>query len=138
MLCDPDDWEHMKRIKWSVGSRGYASGRDGEKGKTVCYHRILMGVRDGLVIDHINRNRLDNRKCNLRFVTQRVNMLNKNLEPVPWIGKVGVAFHHGKWESYVWDHKKRIRLGRFENKEDAIKAREEAEEIYYKPLLETK
>lgn len=138
MICDTDDWERLGYIKWNVYKAGYATGRDSVTGKTVFFHCEVIGRKDGLVVDHINHNKLDNRKSNLRLVPQRVNMLNKLIIPNAKSGVPGVSFHHGKWEAKVWVHKKPIKLGRFDNMEDAVRARKEAEETYYNPLLEVR
>jgi len=136
MLCDKEDWERFKGLKWNVGGMGYASARDLERKKTVRFHRELMGRKEGLVIDHINRNKLDNRKCNLRFITQRANTINRDTQSNNKSGIPGVSFHSGKWQAAVWVKRKMIIVGRYDNKIDAINARKEAEKKYYDPLFE--
>lgn len=135
MLCDVEDWERLKYMMWNASGRGYANARNTKTGKTARFHIEVMGNRDGLVVDHINRNKLDNRKSNLRFVTQRANTINKTIQKNNNTGTMGVRFRNGKWEACVWVNRKKICVGRFESKEDAIIAREKAEEIYYKPLF---
>ena len=59
------------------------------EGKVILLHRIIMGNPEGLVIDHINHNTLDNRKSNLRIVTYRENALNKS--PYSNTGEYGIS-----------------------------------------------
>jgi hypothetical protein len=75
-LIDPDDWEKVKYWSWSLSCNGYAQGGPG------LMHRAVMGVTHRLdTVDHINRNRLDNRKANLRVVPHAVNCRNKGTTP---------------------------------------------------------
>lgn len=76
-LCDLDDLEYAKGISWTVGTDGYARGWSGKKKKVVKFHKEVFPIRKGYVTDHINRNRLDNRKANLREVTVLENANNK-------------------------------------------------------------
>jgi hypothetical protein len=84
-------------------------------------------------VDHFNRNRLDNQKENLRIVNYHINGFNKGKQSNNTSGYVGVSFDKGrnKWESHIKINRKKIHLGRFENIEDAINARLEAEIKYY-------
>lgn len=77
MICDLEDWEKYKFYYWGLNGDGYAQSSLG-KGKMYFYHRIVMNCPSGLVVDHINRNKLDNRKCNLRIVTKAEN--NRNVD----------------------------------------------------------
>jgi len=74
---DLEDYEKIKEYRWNYhkGDRRYveSKSRDGS-GKTVKIHRVIMNVEDEkIVVDHINRNTLDNRKINLRLVTDKEN-----------------------------------------------------------------
>lgn len=77
ILVDADDLDRLSRYSWSVGADGYPQAR--VKGKMVRLHEFLLARYrgPGLVIDHINRNRLDNRKDNLRIVTKSHNCANR-------------------------------------------------------------
>jgi len=68
---DNEDVDLIKKYKWSNCS-GYA--RTSTDGKTTKMHRMLMKPPKDKVIDHINHNTLDNRKKNLRIVTNTVNL----------------------------------------------------------------
>lgn len=76
-IVDGDyDGEWFSTIKWYLNNHGYVQGK--LDGKTVALHKLVCGSKKGLVVDHINRNKLDNRSCNLRFVTHRDNLLNSD------------------------------------------------------------
>lgn len=82
-IVDDDDFEKLSKFKWHVfvsKNTNYAQRKSPQyKGKrgTIRMHRVILGVSDGRIIDHINRNGLDNRKCNLRVVTASQNNMNK-------------------------------------------------------------
>lgn len=79
VLVDAEDEHIFQQYKWHINDGGYAVWRgnvDGEK-KTVRLHRLIAHPPKGLVVDHINRNKLDNRRCNLRCVSQAINANNQ-------------------------------------------------------------
>ena len=75
ILIDDEDFERVSEKRWHF-CRGYARTRDGYK--HVYLHQFILGKMEGMQIDHINRNILDNRKSNLRFVTKAQNSYNRN------------------------------------------------------------
>lgn len=78
VLYDKEDDDIVKKYKWHISDTGYAVWRgviDGEK-KTIRLHRLIAKPQGDLVVDHINRNKLDNRRANLRCVTQAENVRN--------------------------------------------------------------
>lgn len=142
MECDIDDWEKLKKYCWVEDAYGYAVAHlAGSKNKAnIRFHDIVMNRPKGMVVDHINRNALCNRKDNLRIVTQRVNVLNRGLNKNNTSGYTGVSFRNdtGKWKACIVVHGKDISLGCFYNKKDAIQARRIAEDKFFKPILESK
>lgn len=112
---DECNFTRLSKYNWHL-SNGYA-----ENNKDEFMHRILLpNCPKGYCRDHINRNRLDNRMCNLRIISVRDNAVNMS-------GK-GVSFEKqtNKWEAYLWINYKKIRLGRFVKKSDALKVRHQA------------
>jgi len=76
---DLRDLHKMQGFTWVVSSHGYAAGWgkvDGKR-KHVYLHRIITGAQKGLVVDHINHDKLDNRRENLRVVTAKLNTQNR-------------------------------------------------------------
>lgn len=91
------------------------------EGKQYKTHRLIFLLLKGYLpalIDHVNRNKLDNRIENLREATKRENMLNSNHSE-----KGGVCFDssRGKWRAYLKKEGKQFFLGRFDTREEAFK-----------------
>jgi hypothetical protein len=78
ILYDPSDEHIFKQYKWYITDNGYVVWRGKKEGKkqTVRLHRLIMSAQPGQIVDHINRNKLDNRRSNLRFVTAKENAQN--------------------------------------------------------------
>lgn len=79
VLIDAEDEHIFQQYKWHISDSGYAVWRGNVNGKkeTVRLHRLIARPPKGLVVDHINRDKLDNRKRNLRCVSQAVNVRNQ-------------------------------------------------------------
>lgn len=79
-LIDEADLEFLEQFSWHIDDNGYAKAtvyvEERKSYTTLRMHQLLLGRQDGMVIDHINRNPLDNRKKNLRHVTPRDNWFN--------------------------------------------------------------
>ena len=122
---DTEDLEKIRHYYFSLhGNDGYFSAII--KGKRVYLHRYIMNAPKGMVVDHINHLREDNRKCNLRVCTKSQN--NRNLSCK------GYYFNkkYGKWQAYITLNGKRKSLGTFEKEVDAKEARKIAEKEYFK------
>jgi hypothetical protein len=92
---------------------------------TKLIHRLITNASDGLVVDHVNHNTLDNRKINLRVVNQLENMQNyvkKELNTSSGVRGVSFDIKHGKWRARRQFNKKTISLGYFETIDAAKQA----------------
>ena len=114
------DLVNAKKHKWFLNTNGYLRKTD----KSEYLHQFIMGKKDGLVCDHINRNKLDNRKSNLRLVTHLVNGLNKDSV----INAKGIYFDkYGKrYRACISVNNKTLKLGSFKTEAEAIEARKNA------------
>ena len=83
-IIDIEDIPLIEKYKWCMShSNGLHYAVTSKNGKTLCMHRIIMGVKDKKnVIDHINHNTLDNRKKNLRVTNNSNNLKNINAKGV--------------------------------------------------------
>ena len=134
-LIDLDDVDKVKHIKWSRSdlqrSTYYCRSND-KKWKRI--HRLILNLEDpNLVVDRINHNGLDNRKCNLRICTNAQNICNCKVPKNNKSGIKGVYWSNSKnkWCAQVTINNKTKLIGRFDNYNDAIQARLKAEKEYY-------
>lgn len=119
-IIDADDIDKVKYIKWRLNGNGYVINNSST---TMFLHRRILNCNT--IVDHINGNRLDNRKCNLRVVTKSQNQMNVDYKGVYLI-------NNQKWQAKIKIHQKQIPLGVFVYKEEALYARWYAERILFK------
>lgn len=94
-------------------------------------HRAIMNAPKGMVVDHIDRNPLNNRRSNLRVVSIQENLRNQK-RPNNKTGYTGVAIAYGgKYSAQIKVNYKKIHLGIFNTIEEAYQARLKAEKKYY-------
>lgn len=102
----------------------------------VLAHRLAWYIHTGFVpdkeIDHINGNKKDNRISNLRLVTPAENQKNRALQRNNKSGYSGVSWNKkaSKWAAVIKVNRNKVFLGWFQNKEDAIAVRKQAEREY--------
>lgn len=132
-ILDKDDYDKLFDLGWCVNSHGYAIAWNPKLEKMVYMQQIIMGSSDDLQIDHIDGNRLNNRKYNLRFVTAQQNMMNEKLSKNNTSGVKGVHWHkvEEKWIANIGFNNKLIHLGYFDDFNDAVDVRRGAEIIYF-------
>jgi len=128
-LVDDEDFDRLSQYKWYLKvDKGmeYVASTVG----AVKMHRIIMGQPAGMVVDHINHDTLDNRKCNLRVCTRAENSQNgkarHNRSGYKGVTKVGGRSK--RWLAQIMvDGKKHI-LGRYLDPKEAAKVYDEAAE----------
>lgn len=131
-IIDEDDFDRVSKLCWNKNNQGYISTRLPNIGKMILLHRFILENSNNKV-DHINRNRLDNRKENLRFVTSQQNCMNKSIQSNNHSGILGVYFEktRNKWIAKI-TYNGKIHFKRFEDINNAIKYRKELEKEYFK------
>ena len=128
-LCDIEDLEIAKSRSWNKNGKGYAQGWDRKNKRYDRFHKLIFPIKSGHVTDHINRNRLDNRKKNLREVTVLENSNNReNQQHLPAKGIRHIVNSKGdRYSVSVHDNNfKTKQVGTFDTLEEAIKARDKA------------
>lgn len=131
----PQDAELILRHKWRVsqGRKGrsrhiirYAVTQRVESGvyTRIKMHRLIMNPPDGMHVDHINGDGLDNRRENLRVVTPQLNQANSRKHLPGGSRFKGVCWHAGarKWRAYIAPERKQIHLGLFDSEIEAAEA----------------
>lgn len=126
IIVDEKDKYLLEKYTWYLNC-GYARTDKvvAGKKKRMLLHRIILGV-DGKnwknsMVDHINRNKLDNRRCNLRLSTSLENNRNVGVKSNNSSGFKGVSISKGgkKWRSRIVIDGKEHRLGTHDTKEQA-------------------
>ena len=131
---DKEDYDKIKSHYWSINNLGYVQSVI--KGKITLFHRFVLNPPKNKVIDHINHNRNDNRRENLRIVTDKENCENRKITNRNTSGVVGVFWSkaHNKWIAHIGSKRKKIVLGHFKNFEDAVKAKKQAEKELFEEI----
>jgi hypothetical protein len=120
-LVDDEDFEYLNQFKWcakEVDKHYYVYRK--RKTKTVAMHRVLTNPPPYMKIDHINGDTLDNRKKNLRIVTDRENLQNRH-SPRKTSKYPGTYFEKSRklWHSRIYFNKKDHSLGRYKSELEA-------------------
>lgn len=131
-IIDTEDYNKINQYKWYL-SGGYCITKGIDKNNGVdIYCVIFNNIRP---YDHINNNRLDNRKCNLREITSQQNAMNMSKKYTNTSGVTGVQIQSPKssrWVAGITYKYKPIWLGSYCNFDDAVLARLKAEAKYFK------
>lgn len=132
---DLEDYDKIKDYTWRCDRGRYILTTYSANNKTqwVYLHKLIINADSDTVVDHINRNKCDNRKHNLRCCTSQKNSFNSSKRLTNKTGIIGVCWKtdKNKWKSYITLNGKQKHLGYFNDIEDAIKARLKAEAKYF-------
>jgi len=134
MLIDDCNYELIKPFKWFVNNRGYAASHI--KGRYWLLHRFIMNLEHGnkTCVDHLNRNKLDNRVSNFRLCSRSENLTNKPLYKNSKSPFKGVDHRHGtRYRARIRVNKKIILLGTYGTQEEAAAAYDRAALVYIGP-----
>lgn len=129
ILVDDDKYYELKKHTWCV-TGGYARAKINNQ--FIRMHRYLLKPEDTEIIDHINRNKTDNRISNLRLSNSSLNMHNKS--KLNGISKyIGVTFENGNFRAQISKDKRQYKLGSFKTENEAAEAyNKKAIELYGK------
>ena len=144
-IVDDEDYNYLHQFSWSLSPKGYAQAYIPTKLQSKYNHtsmqmqRMLMLdsiTEEGQMVDHINRNKLDNRRKNLRLCNMSES--NRNRGPINFKHRKdkisqykGVNWKDNRWTAIITVNSKQIRLGRFDNEQDAAIAYNEAAKKYF-------
>jgi hypothetical protein len=136
VLVDDEDYAWLSQWRWTLLPSGYAYRRTrrGPSAGVIYMHRQILGLvrGDGRVGDHVNGDRLDNRRANLRVVTRRGNAQNC----LSTIGSTsrfrGVSWNTArqKWIAQAWINGRQTNLGSYDSEEEAAAVAAEARRVH--------
>ena len=136
---DKEDFDLINIYCWRYDNHGYVITENPETGSTLSLHRLIMQCTDSSFdVNHKthpprNKHKKDNRKCNLNIVTRSENLMNASLKINNTSGVTGVEWRRDscKWRARICVNGNQITLGCFNEFEDAVQARKEAEIKYF-------
>lgn len=127
-IIDKEDANIISCRKWFAAPGrntfyAHRSGWNGIRPFTIRMHRLILGAPDGVFVDHINGDGLDNRRSNLRLCSHGQNIRNQSVRAHSSKYK-GVSYNKrlGKWTAHICLDYKLRRLGCFESEEEAAAA----------------
>ena len=139
-IVDDEDFEYLSKWKWHALKNPFDyrvcrldRKEDGEWGKMVLLHRIVINAPKGVEVDHINGDSLDNRKINLRLCTSAQNKYNRH-KANSKTGYKGVylsGFKKNKYYVQIMVDGKGIHLGMFNDLITAAEAYDKAAIKYF-------
>lgn len=126
-MIDECDADLILPHLWYQDRMGYAftnlyTDSSHDRCRRVPMHRMILGASRGQVVDHRDHNPLNNTRSNIRIATLRENSRNRR-------GVTGVRWNRRrrKWEAHIWTGAKRVSLGFFRDRDDAVEARKRGE-----------
>lgn len=123
-IVDDEDFERVNELKWYYG-HGYATRSKNRGCEYRFMHRFILNYKGNLQVDHINGNRLDNRKENLRLVTNQQNQFNRKKNNKLCSSKYkGVIFNkdNNNWRARIHINDKTINIGSYNSEIEAAEA----------------
>ena len=124
-LVDAADFKLVGGCAWFCLKNGYAVRNVWnpitKKASGEYMHRLIAGTPPGMHTDHINGDKLDNRRCNLRICTRFGNMKNLKLSKANKTGFKGVDFQksHGRFRAQIMSNRILYHLGGFDAAQEA-------------------
>lgn len=125
-LVDDEDFASLSKTRWYVSEteKGKFYVKGGSRPQ-IYLHRFLMGSPKGKQIDHIDGDKLNNQKNNLRIVTHQQNQFNRMSRKNTSSIYKGLCLYRGRWVVQSRLHNKNVVIGRFKDEKEAALAYDE-------------
>lgn len=137
-LVDDEDYDELSQWKWTLHTSGcgHKAAYRRENGRSIMMHRQILDAPDGVEVDHIDRNPLNNTRANLRLATRKQNAANTGPKKVNRTGYKGVSLHKktGLYVARIRENGRRICLGYRETPEEAAQLYDEAARRIHGPF----
>lgn len=135
-LVDDNMFEYLSQWKWYLlksHTNYYAIRTSKPENKLIQLHRVVIKAKQGEFVDHINGDKLDNRKVNLRICTKAQNAQNRKTSKLNKSGYNGVSWciRNKKWVAQIQCENKKNHIGYYIDPIDAAKAFNEAAKKYH-------
>lgn len=128
-LVDDEDYEWLIQHKWYIlrtkSGNLYAQTRKKtpkNKSGVETMHRMILAPPPGKLVDHIDRNGLNNQRNNLRIADKRINGINRRMHSNNTSGYRGVSETTNGWLATIWNGEKGEFIGYYETAEEAARA----------------
>lgn len=132
-LVDDADYPALAQYQWRLNSSGYVvrTERRGDRPFVVCLHRELMQAERGQIVDHLDHDKLNNTRANLRIITQQENLQYRRCFKNNRSGYKGVTRQHGKWHPRITVGGQLLHLGFWDDPETAARIYDAAARLLF-------
>lgn len=130
ILIDSTYVDMISQYQWAVGNHGYVTHGMGKK--QILLHRFIVGASGNEMVDHINQNKFDNRKSNLRVCNNQQNAMNRGMQANGNNEYKGICLTlNGKWQAQITYSGEPIYLGLYDDAISAAKAYDNAARSFF-------
>jgi len=130
-LVDDKDYDLVSRHKWYALQQGEDRWYAVTGHCAIPMHRLILDPPEGLEVDHINQNGLDNRRSNIRICTRAQNSCNRGPNKRNTTGYKGVTRHKGKYQAQIGIDGTTLYLSRHDTAREAARAYDAAAQVFH-------